>query len=191
MGRQIALIASPADEQALLAYLRECGPIQLCVRAAKTAADLWLDDFPPFDPLGPRCQYFIWNQAFDWSPKLIQQTAEGGGLIDEIWAGPVIEFTRTVILDQPTVDNGICRGRIYWAQENTHDGFVAWYQRVAGWVRHNGENLSTRGVACYYLPDALRIWQDRQPSHAEPGAATDRGGSKDSRDSRSPRRRGR
>lgn len=164
MGRQIALVASPADEQALLAYLRASGPIQLFVRAAAKAADLWLDDFPPLDPTRPRYQYFIWNKAFEWSPQLVQQTAEGGGMIDDIWAGPVIEFVRTAVKDPLTVNQEICRGRIYWAQENSHQDFAAWYQRVVGWVRRNGENLSTRGVACYYLPDALRIWQTRQPT---------------------------
>ena len=32
MGRQIALIASPADEQLFLSFLRSRGPVQLCVR---------------------------------------------------------------------------------------------------------------------------------------------------------------
>jgi hypothetical protein len=171
MGRQIALVASSADEQLLLAFLREAGPIQLCVRAAVTAAELWLDDFPPFDPTEPRYQYFIWNQAFRWTPRLVQQTPTGGGRIENLDVGPVIEFGRTAI-HVFTVDRGVClgRGRIYWGQRNRHKGFAAWYERVAGWVRRNGENLSSRGAACYCLPNALRIWQARQQRHAVPGA---------------------
>jgi hypothetical protein len=169
MGRQIAVVASPADEQSLLSYLRQSGPIQLCVRGAAAAAELWPDALPPFHHT--RVQYFIWNRTFRWTPKVVRQTPEGGGLIENIWAGPVIEFDRT-FMDKFRVDRGVClgNGRIYWGQRNRHKGFPAWYERVAGWVRRNGVNLSARGPGCYCLPDALRVWRARQQGSG-PGAA--------------------
>jgi hypothetical protein len=93
MGQQIAVVASPNDEQALLAFLRESGPIQLCVRGAGTAAELWPDEFPPFHHT--RTQYFSWNQAFAWTPKVAQQTPDGGGVIEDMATAPVVEFSRT------------------------------------------------------------------------------------------------
>jgi hypothetical protein len=157
-----------------------------------TADALWLDDFPPFDPAQPRYQYFIWNKEFDWSPELVNRTPQGGGLIDDIWAGPVIEFVRTVSMDQFVVDRGAClgRGRIYWAQENRHAGFAAWYELVARWVRRTGANLSSRGPACYCLPDALRLWQARQTRPTGPGDAPAHNGTRRKRHPTTPRRRG-
>lgn len=173
MARQIAVVASPADERSLLVFLREVGPVRLCVRAATTIAELFPDEFPPYHHT--RELYYLWNQAFHWSPRVVQPTPGGGGMIENLEVGPVIEFRRSA-MHMFAVDRGVClgRGRIYWAQRNRHKGFETWYDRVAGWVRRNGENLSTRGSACYCLPDALRTLQAKH-RHAEPGATADGG----------------
>jgi hypothetical protein len=160
VGRQIAIVASPVDEQSLVDFLREAGPIQLCLQGAGTKAELFPKAIPPLDP--PRSQLFIWNQQYRWTPKLLHPTPKGGGLIENIYEGPVIELGR-VLLDNFSVERGCClgRGRIYWAHRNRQKGFLAWYERLIRWIRKNGTNLSKRGRACYCLPDALRIWEAR------------------------------
>jgi hypothetical protein len=169
MGQQIAVVASPTDEQALLAFLRESGPIQLCVRGADTAAELWPDEFPPF--YHTRTQYFIWNQAFAWTPKVAHQTPDGGGVIEDMATAPVVEFCRT-FMDSFRVGRGIClgHGRVYLSDRNKRKGMATWYKRITDWIRWRGVNLSGRGRACYCLPDALRLWQERQSNAPVRGA---------------------
>lgn len=167
MGRQIGLFASPVDEETFLAFLRERGPMQLCVRAADSEAGLWLDQFPPYEPT--RFQFFLWNQAFRWTPKL--SGGAGGCVIENLDAGPVVEYCRTWMdgfldcvgrKDRYVGGNG----RVYWGARNRHVGFEKWYESIAAWVRRNGRNLSVRGQARYCLRDALRQWEERQRTAA-------------------------
>jgi hypothetical protein len=187
MGQQIAIFASPADERALLTFLREAGPIQLCVRGADTAAELWPDDFPPFHHT--RTQYFIWNRAFAWTPRLVQRTPAGGGLIEDMATAPVVEFCRTFMHSFQVVD-GEClgHGRVRLDERNRRKGMVAWYKRITDWIRRNAVNLSARCRACYCLPDALRILQERQSNAGD--QAVRRGGTRGRRTRRrtGPRR---
>src|SRR5262245_21723015 len=134
MGRQIAVVASPADERSFLSFLRGLGSIQLCVEGAETAAELWPDEFPPYHHT--RAQFFDRNQEFRWTPKVVQPTPEGGGLIENLEKGPVIEFDRTA-MHMFSVEQGIClgRGRIYWAQKNRHKGFA---RGSSGWLGGSG-----------------------------------------------------
>jgi hypothetical protein len=84
---------------------------------------------------------------------------------------PVVEFCRTS-LDSFQVEGGICLGpgRVYLSERNRRKGMITWYKRITGWVRRNGVNLSGRGRACYCLPDALRVWQERQSLAPEQAA---------------------
>jgi hypothetical protein len=164
MGRQIAIIASEVDERMLLAYLRETAEVWLFARTAPSEAELWMDAFPPFNPI--QSQFYIWNTAYAWRPRI---TKHGGWCsVDLPGHGPVIEFQRTdirAVLESAPNPSWIGHGRIYWAQYNRQKGFLRWYDGLTRWVRRHGHNVSpVRTSAWYCLPDAYKLWQERLAS---------------------------
>jgi hypothetical protein len=167
MGQQIAIAATAVDEGSLLAFLRESADIQLFLPCAATVDELWVDRFAPYGPY--HTQYFIWNKAYAWKPKLgrVNAGVKGHGnwpYVSDADHGPVIEFSRTNVdrfleTDLATVQYG----RIYWAKYNRQKGFAKWFEAVLRWVRRNSVNLSPKSsVGVYCLPDAWRLWQTRE-----------------------------
>jgi hypothetical protein len=125
---------------------------------------LWVERFAPSDPYPT--QYFIWNKAYAWKPK-VGRTQEKGrtwAYVEDPYHGPVIEFGRTNIegflkLDLATV----AYGRLYWAQYNRQKGFAQWFEAILRWIRRHGHNLRPKAAsAVYCLPDAWRLWHERQ-----------------------------
>ena len=166
MGRQIALIASETDEQAFLTYLRQTSSIQLFRSSAASEAELWVDSFPPYNPL--ETQYFIWNTAYTWRPHIIEGEA-GVCHIDLPTHGPVIEFQRTnmgAFLKSGPSDTWNAKGRIYWAQYNRQKGFLKWYEAIVRWMPHERYEPLTLFFTGMVLPTGCPSPMGRKAKHS-------------------------
>jgi len=173
MGRQVAVIASPVDEQSFLSWLRTTAPIQLFSGVASTKSGLRTETFAPF--CDSSTQYFIWNEEYAWRPKILRgDPARNNGQpwcrIDLPDHGPVLEFDRTdmqAFLRKGCEQGLHVPGRLYWGQYNRQKGFMKWYESIVRWVRKNGVNVSPcSSWAWYCLPDAYRLWQEHKSVHA-------------------------
>jgi hypothetical protein len=156
MGRQTAIIATHADEQSLLAFVRQIADVRLFVMFAPSAEALWTEEIAP-ERVG-NFRYHIWNTSFPWEPLYGQvgpQASDpsriGWYFVRNASAAPVIEFDRSRF-------NPIGPGRLYWAKHFSaphgldYDvvGFSKWYDSVVRWIRRQGK----REGSAYYLPDA-------------------------------------
>ncbi len=180
MGRQTAIVATEEDERSLLAFIRSFAEIRILVRAAKTADELWVDDFAPYDRF--HAQYYIWNTEFSWTPDV--QPGNDCVFVRDASTAPIIEFGRTDTewLFRPGNALLVAGSRIYWSRLHMTkrpaydlDKFDKWYDRVVRWVRKHGEREPAIAGAPYLLPDARRRWQKRG-GVAEPEVAPDCGG---------------
>jgi hypothetical protein len=69
VGRQLAVFASPADEESLLAFLRSTAPIRLILPFAASAELLWVESLPPFEAPGA-AKVLLWHTGYRWRPKV-------------------------------------------------------------------------------------------------------------------------
>src|SRR6516225_3367378 len=163
MGRQIAILATKSDEEALLQFLRETAHIELFVPCAPTIGKLWVERFAPYGPYAT--QYYVWNKSYAWKPKFGRVRTEvkdhgGWYFVENPLDGPVIEFCRSNVpefLKQASV-SALDYGRIYWAKYNRQKGFAIWFEKIIRWIRKNGRNLSAElGRSVFWLPDAWEL----------------------------------
>ncbi|MDB5353479.1 MAG: hypothetical protein JWN86_4726 [Planctomycetota bacterium] len=165
MGRQIAIVATDADEAQFLAFVRQAADVRLFGSFAPTIEGLWMQDLPPERRGHWRCN--IWNTAFAWTPEYGQVGPQahdpdciGWSYVSNAGAAPVVEFDRSFF-------RPIREGRLYWAKTFSMVGpprydmaaFEAWYDSLVTWVRRHGTKEAGR-YQPYYLPDALARRQE-------------------------------
>ena len=161
MGRQLQLATTDADELALLRFISGVTPIQVFQSFARSASELWLDDWETRKI--PGALFRIWPQTFPWSPEYRQTGGPGcrpedAGqfYIANSGDAPVLEFSRS-FLDEHRY------GRIYWARgfaapdglDYDEDAFARLTDSVWRWIRKVSHRFpDDKSHSPYFLPDA-------------------------------------
>lgn len=168
MGRQTAIVATDTDERMLLDFMRSTTEIQIFVFTAKTAKELWVPAFAPFNR--SHRLYYIWNRTFPWKPLIEPTRNKKGVFVGNVATASVIEFARTDIdwLFRPNNKLLVADGRLYWSKDYLDEkadydvtAFARWYDQIMRWVRKHGQREPAISGA-YLLPDACRRWQEAQ-----------------------------
>lgn len=162
MGRQLPIVATPADERQLLEFVQSLSPIRVFVPFAKDVNSLWIDDWDHAKIDG--FHFNIWLQSFVWEPEYKQTGGprcpkERTGLwyVSNASSAPVIEVSRPL-------ENGLSGGRVYWGSDFSApnglnydaSAFARVVDRIWKWVRRNGRRQlsENRPAGPYLLPDA-------------------------------------
>ena len=162
MAKQINIATSPADEAALLSFLRETSEIAVLEGFAPTKDGLWVQAFA--GELSNHRHYDIWNKAFPWEPQYQQVTdsrkpcLNGNWFVSNRHTAPVIQFTRTDFEKRKF-------GRIFWAEDLCGQGelaydakqFAEWFRKIEDWVRGNGTGDANDPDSVWFLSEAWRL----------------------------------
>lgn len=117
--------------------------------------------------MGRHFQYYIWNEAFQWTPEykqVAQGQLVGWHYVANKSNAPLVEFLRTNLEKQRF-------GRIYWAQYfSAHHGlsydveeFSRWYDSIVHWVKRNARGKVKKRFVVWFLPDAWEIYSKGKP----------------------------
>jgi hypothetical protein len=164
MGRQLQLATTDADEIELLRFIRSLAPIRVFLSFARSAAELWIDDWETRKiPAAGISKLCIWPQTFPWSPEYLRTggpgcrpESAGQFYIANAHEAPVLEFSRSFL-------NEHRYGRIYWARDFSapqgldydEDAFDRLTDSVWRWIRKVGQRWpDARTHSQYFLPDA-------------------------------------
>ena len=171
MGRQLKLATTEADEVELLRFIHNLAPIRIFLSSARSAAELWIDDWETCKIPRPKFYlgsgFYIWPQTFPWSPEYAQTGGPncrpqdaGQFYIANKNAAPIFHFSRS-FLDEHSY------GRIYWARDfSAPDGldydvkaFARLTDSVWRWIRKVGRRTPdayeySPSHSAYFLPDA-------------------------------------
>ena len=158
MGRQIAIAASAADEEAFLKWLSESTDIQLLRSHVPSEQDLWVDHFLPFKA---EDHYYLWNKKYAWNPNVCTTDDGAEFYVQNTDQGPVLEFRRTNV-DRFLASPLTATGRIYWGAYNKQKGFITWFDKVLRRIRKTGTPLKVYSSTVYCQPDLWQQLQTRQ-----------------------------
>lgn len=186
MGRQLQLATTDADEVELLRFIRSLGPIRVFQNSARSANELWVDDWETRKIARPKfylaAGFHIWPQNFSWSPEYAQTGGPncrpedaGQFYIANAHTAPVFDFSRS-FLDEHHY------GRIYWARNfSAPDGldydaeaFARLTDSVWRWIRKVSHRVTdAKTHSPYFLPDAWARYGSVAAYHAAKKQAHD------------------
>ena len=186
MGRQLQLATTDADEVELLRFIHSHAPIRVFQSFARSAAELWIDDWETRKIPAPKFYraggFYIWPQTFPWSPEYAQTGGPncrpedaGQFYIANKDAAPIFHFSRS-FLDKHQY------GRIYWARNfSAPDGldydaeaFARLTDSVWRWIRKVSQRTPDAGThSPYFLPDAWSRYGQVAAYHAAEKKAQD------------------
>ena len=175
MGRQTAMVATEEDERQLLGFIRSTSVIRILSGVAQTEEELWISDFPPYDPF--HSLYYVWNLSFSWKPDIRPASEKRDCVV--VWdtaTAPIIEFSRTDCVSVFCPDNQylVVGGRLYWCKHHMSKRlaydvakFSQWHDRIIRWVRKYGKKDPAIAGSPYLLPDAWHRWRELREERIE------------------------
>ena len=149
MGRQIQIHLFETDSNDFVHYLRETEQVQIIAREGTSAE---VEPIP--SPESSKDIMILWRK--DLLPTLRREpnNYRPGSFTVDIGL-PVLEFSPSREADcfgYPT----LLQGRIYGFFENPSEKLLAFYERIAGWIRRNFERNPVDTLQGYIGPNALK-----------------------------------